>query len=36
MVDTGAESTWIDAAVLEAIRIESRKKDLRFQLANAR
>jgi len=34
MVDTGAESTWIDGAVLEAIGIERRKKDLQFQLAN--
>jgi predicted aspartyl protease len=34
MVDTGAESTWVDAAVLEAIGIERRKKDLQFQLAN--
>jgi len=34
MVDTGAESTWIDARVLEAIGIERRKKDLQFQLAN--
>lgn len=34
MVDTGAESTWIGAAVLEAIGIERRKKDLQFQLAN--
>jgi predicted aspartyl protease len=34
MVDTGAESTWIDATVLEAIGIERRKKDLPFQLAN--
>jgi predicted aspartyl protease len=34
MVDTGAESTWIDAAALEAIGIERRKKDLQFQLAN--
>ena len=34
MVDTGAESTWIDAAVLAAIGIERRKKDLQFQLAN--
>src|SRR5215475_12795702 len=34
MVDTGAESTWIDANVLEAIGIERRKKDLQFQLAN--
>ena len=28
MVDTSAESTWIDAAVLEAAEIEPRKKDL--------
>src|SRR5215831_11259100 len=34
MVDTGAESTWIDATLLEAIGIERRKKDLQFQLAN--
>ena len=34
MVDTGAESTWIDAAALEAIGVERRKKDLQFQLAN--
>ena len=34
MVDTGAESTWIDAVVLEAIGIGRRKKDLQFQLAN--
>jgi predicted aspartyl protease len=34
MVDTGAESTWIDSTVLEAIGIERRKKDLQFQLAN--
>lgn len=34
MVGTGAESTWIDAAVLEGIGIERRKKDLQFQLAN--
>jgi predicted aspartyl protease len=34
MVDTGAESTWISASVLEAIGIERRKKDLQFQLAN--
>jgi predicted aspartyl protease len=34
MVDTGAESTWIDTAVLEAIGSERRKKDLQFQLAN--
>jgi len=36
MVDTGAESTWIDATVLEAIGIERRKRDLQFQLANGR
>jgi predicted aspartyl protease len=34
MVDTGAEATWIDSAVLEKIGIETRKKDLRFQMAN--
>ncbi|HVN07193.1 MAG TPA: retroviral-like aspartic protease family protein [Bryobacteraceae bacterium] len=34
MVDTGAESTRINAAVLEAIGIERRKKDLQFQMAN--
>ena len=34
MVDTGAEATWISAAVLESIGIERRKKDLQFQLAN--
>lgn len=34
MVDPGAESTWIDAKVWEAIGIERRKKDLQFQLAN--
>ena len=34
MVDTGAESTWVDAAVLDAIGVERRKKDLQFQLAN--
>ena len=34
MVDTGSESTWINAAVLEAIGIDRRKKDLQFQLAN--
>src|ERR1039457_5768470 len=34
MVDTGAESTWIDATVLQAIGIERRKQDLQFQLAN--
>jgi len=34
MVDTGAESTWINATALEAIGIERRKQDLQFQLAN--
>jgi predicted aspartyl protease len=34
MVDTGAEATWVDSAVLEKIGIEPRKKDLRFQMAN--
>jgi predicted aspartyl protease len=34
MVDTGAESTWINATALEGIGIERRKKDLQFQLAN--
>ena len=34
LVDTGAESTWINATALEAIGIGRRKKDLRFQLAN--
>ena len=34
MVDTGAESTWINATVLEGIGIERRKKDLQFQFAN--
>jgi hypothetical protein len=34
MVDTGAESTWVDATVLEAIGIERRQKDLQFQLAD--
>ncbi|MBI3853411.1 MAG: retroviral-like aspartic protease family protein [Verrucomicrobia bacterium] len=33
-VDTGAESTWIDGAVLEKIGIEPRKKDMQFQMAN--
>ena len=33
MVDRGAETTWIDATVLEAIGIE-RRKDIQFQLAN--
>ena len=34
MVDTGAESTWIDQAVLEKVGIEPRKKDMQFQMAN--
>ena len=39
IVDTGAESTWINsawinAAALEGIGIARRKKDLQFQLAN--
>ena len=34
MIDTGVESTWIDATLLEAIGIERRKKDLQFQSAN--
>lgn len=34
MVDTGAESTWIDGTVLDRIGIEPRKKDLQFQMAN--
>jgi predicted aspartyl protease len=34
MVDTGAESTWINGTALESIGIERRKKDLRFQWAN--
>ena len=31
MVDTVAESTWINAAALDGIGIERRKKDLQFQ-----
>ena len=34
LVDTGAESTWIDGKGLEALGIERRKKDLQFQPAN--
>ena len=34
MVYTGAEATWINAALLESIGIEPRKKDLTFQMAN--
>lgn len=36
MVDTGAESTWINGSVLDALGIERRKKDLQFQPANGR
>ena len=34
MVDTGAESTWINGTLLTKIGIEPRKKDLQFQMAN--
>jgi hypothetical protein len=34
MVDTGTESTWINATALESLGIERREKDLQFQLAN--
>ena len=34
LVDTGAESTWIDSQVLTKAGIEPRKKDLQFQMAN--
>ena len=34
MVDTGAESTWIDAALLAKAGIEPCKNDLQFQMAN--
>jgi predicted aspartyl protease len=34
MVDTGAESTWVDSQVLAKAGIELRKKDLQFQMAN--
>ena len=34
MVDTGAEATWVDSAVLTKIGIEPRKKDLQFPMAN--
>jgi predicted aspartyl protease len=34
MVDTGAEATWIDSAILERAGIEPRKKDMLFQMAN--
>jgi predicted aspartyl protease len=34
MVDTGAEATWIDGAILAKIGIEPRKKDQQFQMAN--
>ena len=34
LVDTGAEATWVDGAVLSRVGIEPRKKDLKFQMAN--
>ena len=34
MVDTGAEATWIDGAVLLRAGVEPRKKDMQFQMAN--
>jgi predicted aspartyl protease len=34
MVDTGAESTWVDGALLARVGIEPSKKDLQFQMAN--
>ena len=34
MVDTGSEFTWIEARILEKLRIERRKKDLRIRMAN--
>lgn len=34
MVDTGSEFTWVDAAVLEKIGVEPRKKDLQIRMAN--
>jgi predicted aspartyl protease len=34
LVDTGAESTWIQSAKLAEARIVPRKKDLQFQMAN--
>jgi predicted aspartyl protease len=33
LVDTGAESTWINSSILDKIGIEPRKKDLQFQMA---
>ena len=33
MVDTGAESTWINAMVLDGLGFERRKKDVQFHLA---
>ena len=33
-VDTGGEFTWIDAALLEKIGVEPRKKDLQIRMAN--
>jgi len=34
LVDTGSEFTWIDAALLEKIGVEPRKKDLQIRMAN--
>ena len=34
MVDSGAEATWIDSAILAKIGIKPRKKDLLFQMKN--
>jgi predicted aspartyl protease len=34
MVDTGAEATWVDGALLAKVGIAPRKKDLQFQMAN--
>jgi len=34
MVDTGAESTWVEGRLLEKLGIEPRKKDLQFMMAN--
>jgi predicted aspartyl protease len=34
MVDTGAEATWVDAALLKKIGIGPRKKDVQYQMAN--
>ena len=34
MVDTGAESTWVEGGLLEKLGIEPRKKDMQFLMAN--